>query len=275
MKSTSRYHVVKYVPDVRRMEPRNIGVFVTHPGQVSAKFLSTEQARFVEDPKLYDRWVTFWLKIADTGQVRVGNKVVERSDAAFFDAISATGRGKYLLFDGGESLSPMTMREVPSFAHQLFGDLVRPFETDPEQDEMTAEALSFVSQCRVVFELAGFDFGKTGVHSGEKLPCKVGHATREFSVHYMLGSPRTPSAVAQRVDLTESKSVDSVSFMFEKLQKEQVIDRSRSIAFVRQLDKPCIDGAEEQLREFAEVIDVSNRSVASQRISRIARALSV
>ena len=58
---TAQYLVAKYVPDIRRMEPRNIGVFVWMPGAISARFLQPDAVvPFVNEPETYNRWVRFW-----------------------------------------------------------------------------------------------------------------------------------------------------------------------------------------------------------------------
>jgi hypothetical protein len=275
MKSTCRYLIVKFVPDVRRMEPRNVGVFVTHPDALAARFMTGSQARFVDDTELYDRWVTFLSKISTTGQTRVRNKLIDRSDPDFFDAVASSGRGKYLLFDGGESLTPMVKREVSGFADVLFSELVLPQGEAEEDSESASDSPSFNSQCREILARAGLDIGKAGVHVGEKLECNIGPVTREFSVHYVLGTRSLPKAVFQRVDLCEPKSIDSASFMFEKLHENRVISKQRSVAFVRSnLHRPEVDGAHGQLKEYAEVVDVSKPSAAATQMNEFARNLS-
>lgn len=71
--SAVRYLVAKYVPDLRRMEPKNIGVVVWSDGVVAARFAAecpeksgTVDDRcvpgFVRSLSAYKQWVRFCAK---------------------------------------------------------------------------------------------------------------------------------------------------------------------------------------------------------------------
>jgi hypothetical protein len=114
------YLVAKYVLDLRRMEPRNIGVIVWAGGAVGARFLAerSEQpgevdgrsvAAFVTSPNAYKQWVRFWRRELDKPAVRLltGGEPVVRSSPDYLKALAASGRGNFQLVVGGQLLDPV------------------------------------------------------------------------------------------------------------------------------------------------------------------------
>jgi len=124
----ARYAVAKYVPDMRRMEPRNIGIVVWSHGTTGFKFMVDEDARtFVNDYAAYDRWVTYWGKILAADAVKPRrSEPVPKHDKNYFDAFLKTQKGNYRLFDGGESVEAVAADDVQDFADFLFDELITP-----------------------------------------------------------------------------------------------------------------------------------------------------
>ena len=67
---SARYWVAKYISDVFRDEPRNVGVFVQIGDVISARFLGEtdpgivdrRKLKSVSYPDVYHQWVTYWRK---------------------------------------------------------------------------------------------------------------------------------------------------------------------------------------------------------------------
>jgi hypothetical protein len=66
-----RYLVAKYISDLQRMEPRNIGIVVCASGVTCARFLGEKPGRpghvdgrkvppFVTSVAAYKQWIEFW-----------------------------------------------------------------------------------------------------------------------------------------------------------------------------------------------------------------------
>jgi hypothetical protein len=80
-----RIFVAKYIPDVRRWEPRNVGVFVEERGGFESRFFGEVQPgvtdhrttrHVVNDPEVYDEWVSYWRRattIEELAQRQVAN----------------------------------------------------------------------------------------------------------------------------------------------------------------------------------------------------------
>jgi len=69
--NTTKYLLAKYIPDLHRFEPRNIGVIVWSPLGIEARFLAEYPNRpgevdgrsipgFVTSASAYKQWVRYW-----------------------------------------------------------------------------------------------------------------------------------------------------------------------------------------------------------------------
>ena len=109
-----RYFLAKYVPDLTRMEPRNVGVIVWTPEGVDARFLAETPDRpgevdgrsipsFVTNAQAYKQWVAYWRKELDRWEIEPtrGGPAVPRSSPDFLDALARKGRGNFLLTSAG------------------------------------------------------------------------------------------------------------------------------------------------------------------------------
>ena len=125
--------------------------------------------------------------------------------------------------------------------------------------------------CRKIFADAGLsdrqDFKQT-----TPLPCKVGKAIREFIPHYSLRPHNNAVAVWQRVDVTQSRDVDSAAFMFEKLLESKTVSgKQRCGALIHgQVADAQVTGAVETLAEYSTVIDVDDESAAHASAEEVA-----
>lgn len=120
-----RFLVAKYAPCLRRMEPRNIGVFLWCRGSVAMKFLEPKQAKFVRDKKTYARWVEYWKRQVASDSIEQGRgHMVSRSSPAFMDALLETQNGNYILADAGFLCDDVPKREIDDAVSFLFEELV-------------------------------------------------------------------------------------------------------------------------------------------------------
>ena len=120
-----RYLLAKYAADVRRMEARNIGVILWTPRGLGCKFLTEDAASFVDDMKMYRRWISFWTDtISQNEMVKRGGIKVSQDQPEFLDMIIETQRGGFLLCDAGHVTDKINKRDISKAVGFLFDELV-------------------------------------------------------------------------------------------------------------------------------------------------------
>ena len=91
--SAPKYLVVKYIEDVWRMEPRNIGVIAWVNGDVVARFMQPAP-KFIRDKRAYDDWLYLWEhKIAQDAIESADHTIKATKDSPdFLSVLKATGK---------------------------------------------------------------------------------------------------------------------------------------------------------------------------------------
>lgn len=91
----ARYLIAQYMEDIFRREVRNVGVIVQKSGDIVARFIGESGNRIdgrklsgFRNPDVFRQWVTYWRKTI-------------ASDADPFSTLCSTGRGNFLVIDGG------------------------------------------------------------------------------------------------------------------------------------------------------------------------------
>jgi hypothetical protein len=118
---TTQWLVARYVRDLRRMEPRNVGVVLIQHGRAYSKFLGENpdgtidgrKARRVAALDVYKEWVDHWKReVAEAPNVE---RLTERqgADSYYLD------RGGFAWFAGED-------HEPRAFLDRLFNELVAP-----------------------------------------------------------------------------------------------------------------------------------------------------
>ena len=135
--NVTKYLLAKYIADLHRFEPRNIGVIVWSPTGVEARFLAEFPNRpgevdgrsipgFVTSPSAYKQWIRYWRDSVAGPSFKPldGSGVLSSSSPAFMEALQRTGRGNFALVDAGVLLDAVSEEELPGLADQLFAQLV-------------------------------------------------------------------------------------------------------------------------------------------------------
>ena len=206
---------------------------------------------------VYRDWVTYWqIQLAKNELPRRGREPASRNSACFLDAIKQTSRENFILVDGGIIFDPVQPSEAHHILDHLFESLIADKESEPVKRE---------------FELLHRGWQKFVKKSGLKelaviresrtLRGHVGGVTRAFDFTAVLGNG-TPEGALQKVIAGNQQSVNSASFMFEVIAKENSWKRSRFGSIVHatkdQLHEPEIKGAVAQLAEFSTILNVAN-----------------
>src|SRR4029077_9353434 len=118
-----RFLIAKYVPDLRRMEPKNIGVIVWSNGTVRAKFVGEVRNGephvappaylHVESRNAYRQWIEYWRAVIEKDSLQKDDgTIVDRNNPEFIAAIQAKSKQQYLLASGGEFLTKIGAGEI-------------------------------------------------------------------------------------------------------------------------------------------------------------------
>jgi hypothetical protein len=289
--NTPRYFLAKYVPDLARMEPRNVGVVLWSPHGVLARFAAEKPGRpgevdgrstaqfGVTNNEAYRQWVEFWRTEMEHHELssQRGGKPVSRATPAFLDMLASWNKGNFLLVEGGYLLDPVQENELPAIIDDLYGKLVdspAPEELrDPRLDEVCDQLISqtkinedphfkprYEVQCRIAADLE------------EKF---------EFSYAYGNG---TPHRLFQRVPLSRRsnkfmlrKTVDSTAWMFEKVVQNNIVSKDQVISLVYvpkdQMREPELDRGIQILNSVSRVINLSNEADATREFSGLPNLL--
>ena len=274
--TTPRYLIAKHIPDLGRMEPRNVGVVVWSPDGVEARFVAEKADRpgevvlrhvpsFVADRHAYRQWVAFWrAELAKPGIVPLrGRDAIAPASPGYLDALMETGRGHFVLADGGFLLDPVERGSLPRLADQLFASLVgtgqeRP--RDPTLDQL----------CDALIQEAGLA-GDANFRTKHVVTCPVAPGTEEryeFSHAYQNGSLQR---LYQRVPFPPKKSalrktVHDAAWMFDKVVRAGLIVQADGVALVsttpEQRAEPDIERLLRVIGSVARVVDMNDRAQA-------------
>jgi hypothetical protein len=272
MKAQQRYFIAKYVADARRMEPRNIGIMLWTPKGTHCEFLEDHLVTFVKDKSLYRRWTEYWSDtLASEAITKKGWVSVTRDDPNFLEAIAESQRGNFLLVDGGFVTEPIRKNRLTDATRFLFEQLVSTPQIERRAAEIDSDKSTFQKICGRIFEKAGLN----SIKAGRRIPCNVNAVHREFPVNYSLQNDGDLIAIYQRVFLSDEKSVDSASFMFEKFQASHAIaNRMRCGAIYRMTsESEPISGALDQLALFSQPINADDENAASLAVTKVAAGL--
>lgn len=276
MKKTVRFALAKYVPDLQRMEPRNLGVVVwAEGGIVASRFLGENSKNHLaiverESRRAYRQWLTYWKYYLNSHQIsdKQGN-LIERTKSEFFDALLHKSKEQFRLVDSGHFSHKLSENELADVVNDLFVRLVE------KPGMLHSELTELKESCDKLFEALE---SPVKLHHNFPLPSRVFGVHRTFTVDYVFGETGKPAACLQRVLLTRHQSLDSNAFLFQALtrERESPFPKENCAALVTK-DQPI--GNEglaglNILSQFATVIDVSS-ATALRELEQIASRTSL
>lgn len=217
----NHYLVAKYAPDLKRMEPENIGVFLWSNGMVAMRFLKESNAPFIEDTAVYRRWLDFWrVQITSKEITPVRGEPVPRTSPKFLDALRTTQEGNYLLFDGGRISTPIAANEMDDAASFLFDDIIsRRREVAEEHDTLVQIA------DRAIQDAGLYD----RIETQYKMTCKMFGVPQDVTLNYAVVDD-SPIALMQRISLRKQQSAMSAALIFDSLIHSKKISSKKRCA---------------------------------------------
>ena len=259
-----RYVLAKYVADLSRMEPRNIGVFLWANGEIAARFLPAGDADFIGDKETYEWWLSKWNGvIIDEVIVPVRGTPIAKTDPKCLNALLTQQEDNYLLVDAGELLEPIGKRELSDAVSFLYGDLVALSPTErPESKRRTSEGLN--ANCQQVFASTGIA-SRPDYRENHPVECPVYTVKKHLKFNHFLGNGK-PDALFQQANVRSQQSVNSTALMLHAVTETATVPKHRCAALARKADINS-DAAEEGvalLQAVCRLIFVDSRDAGEE-----------
>jgi hypothetical protein len=274
---TARYLVAKYVSDVFRNEPVNIGVLTWIDGKVGWKFLGQKEDNSINGRAAglygkikslpnYKQWVESWVFHLQEPILRDKQRVIPNESPEFLDILATHSGQSYILETGGQLMEDVPPDEVALVTDHLFRTLVwTPDEKEPSKsaDEWRDELLR---DANVAVD--------PNVKRDEPVELKLrGKPFRpRFNIYIGNG---TPQVLAQMVPLTANgrtaqNSARAVEFLFERVLEQRLLPQEKCVSFVYTKDEndDLIQESLDELALVSTVIDITkDRGVAVRKIT--------
>ena len=147
MNHAPHFLVAKYVPDVRRIEPRNIGVILWSNRHVAARFIGENRSQGHSDVKtpsfvskinkpVYLDWVHYWRVLLNESKIDTNDGTSVSVDSPhYLEAIKARSRGNFQLYSGGILFDQISSEDIQDAVDELFEQLVESHSPDPAARE--------------------------------------------------------------------------------------------------------------------------------------------
>jgi hypothetical protein len=265
--SNATFVIAKYLPDLQRMEPRNIGVIVWCRGQTEARFLTPGLATFIRDSEeTYNTWIGTWSDLINQKTITPldGGDAVPRTDKSFLDALQRADdwSGHYRLVDGGSITETIRKSDLKAVADFLFDDFV----TTPKSEKIAARH-GIAEATTKLFESIG---RKADIQAGYGVPFKLFGVTHSVHFSYGFGNGE-PHAVFQEVNLTSEQNVFAAKGKLDVVQSVLPKDRCGVIvnATERVMRWKRCENSLKILGNLGVIIDLSRWEDAQQRTRSI------
>lgn len=274
--TTTKYLLAKYIPDLHRFEPRNIGVIVWSLLGIEARFLAEYPDRpgevdgrsipsFVTSASAYRQWIRYW-RDAITGtaiQPLGGGDVVSSSSPDFIDVLQQTARGNFVVVDSGSVLDDISEEELPVVADQLFTQLI---EVNTAEEPRN---IGFDELCDSLMNRAKI---KNHLNFRDRYPvrCSVRGIEEEFVFSHAIANGTIERAY-QRFPIPKRKSQlqknrDATAWMLESILRANLITSDKTIVLVdatpEQISQAEVDKSIRLLRSMSRVVNIVDESEA-------------
>jgi hypothetical protein len=187
---TTSWYVVKYVPDVFRNEPRNVGVVVTREGRGEARFIAEDGGRIdgrrvqgaVSSVKAFKAWVEFLRYHLEAGTFE-----------SQLDKLSLRSRANYYVEKRGVLLDEVPDERLHELVENLFRDVVR-----DQRDKQPASLDELAN--RLLFKQLALPPGKK-IEKGVRYRIDIRGVTRELNFDYRYDNGKT--TILEKISLAD------------------------------------------------------------------------
>jgi hypothetical protein len=281
----TKYFLAKYIADLHRFEPRNIGVIVWSPTGVEARFLAEFPNRpgevdgrsipgFVTSPSAYKQWVRYWRDALSGPSFKPlnGGDVVPSSSPGFIEALQQTGRGNFVLADAGSVLDVVGEEELPTLADQLFAQLVEANAPEEPRD------LDLDLVCDELLERSHL-INHKNFYSNYPVRCAVNGVEEEYVFSHAFANG-TLQRLYQRLAIPKGKArlrknVHDAAWSFEQVFKQKIVEPKNAGVLVyvteEQQAQPDVDNSLRLLGSLTRVINLRNEQIGRQEFEPLAK----
>lgn len=285
MMNITKYLLAKYIPDLQRFEPRNIGVVVWSPLGTAARFLAEHPNRpgevdgrsipnFVTSSNAYKQWIRYWRDCVTRDSLCPvnGGASVPASSAAFPEVLQQTGRGNFVMVDAGSVLDDVGEEELTAVANQLFAQLVEPHAVEESSD------LGFDELCDSLMARAQLKQHKN-FHDRFSVRCTVRGVEEEFQFSHAIANGSLERAY-QRFPIPKRKRLlqknrDATAWMLESLLAGKVITTDNTVLLIDatpdQVSEDEVDKSIRLLGSMCQVVNLHDETAALQEFGAAAR----
>lgn len=266
--SSPRFLLAKYVPNLSRMEPKNIGLIFWNNGVMRSRFVESNDADFIDEPLVFDGWVEFWNQTIATDFIHMpGREPIAKSDATCIDALASHRDGKFFLVDAGIVPQDVPAKDNDKAVDFLFGELVA---TSPTHEHKKASP-SLSAQCDSLLSNVKL-LPNDELIPRKAIDCTFKGITRSLHCDYFIGNGH-PRAILQRANLTNEQQVNSAAWLVSSLTEQASISTDVCRILFRGSDV-ANESAEQGLRQLESLcpaIDIEEKS-AKRSIEKLALA---
>jgi hypothetical protein len=198
---TNQFLIARYISDLERREPRNIGIIAWVNGSIASRFLDVADVDFVEDAENYARWIDYWKELCSKDRIQVFNEPAATiKTPRFLKALQKTQKGNFVLDDGGEFATEIGHAEIEKAVDFIFSRVV--FSRPATE---SAREPSLGDRCMEVFKRAGVvdrdDFKR-------RFPVTLDFNGVKMDIHFDFGiGIGQPKALWNKVNLDKEESV--------------------------------------------------------------------
>jgi len=276
--SNAQFAIAKFIPDMKRHEPRNFGVVVWNRGDCASRFLGDDKSEDgrdfsrlgISDKRTYFQWVEYWRIQLSKAEFRLRNgDVVPRTEPGFLDAICETSLENFRLSNAGFLSMAMPKAKTSDIAKSLFDALVLNPTTEKQDASENTEALR--KQTNSALDASGLSDNPDFKRTYDWL-CPVGDTLQHFRFHFAVHRAK-PHAVMQKVNLHRQASVNDAAFMFQAMQQKYFgKERCAAIVYAEESDlrDDAVFQAYKMMGAFGEVVNVADQPQAIKQFAALA-----
>jgi hypothetical protein len=274
--TTTKYLLAKYIPDLQRFEPRNIGIILWSSFGIEARFLAEYPDRlgevdgrsipgFVTSASAYRQWIRYWRDAIAGTTIRslVDGDVVSSSSLGFIAELQQTARGNFAVVDAGSVLDEISEEELPAVADQLFAQLI---EVNTAEEPRN---IGFDELCDSLMNQSQLKYHRN-FHDRYPVRCSFRGVDEEFFFSHAIANGTLERAY-QRFPIPKRKTQlqknrDATAWMLERLLNANVITSDRTVLLVDatpdQLSHAEVDKSIRLLGSMSRVVNILDESEA-------------
>jgi hypothetical protein len=279
MSTAPRFLVAKYIPDLRKQEPKNIGIVLWAGGQVLSRFVGDDELHnstqfypnFVlkRNRPVYREWITHWRRLMSKETLPLqGRKTVPKSSADFLNALRLKSSGNFVLVEGGLFPVDIPKKDIGAIADGLFQEMV----SEVERVEIS-EARSLQKRTNEFFSETNLKY-RSNFAKNYRVQYDFRGVKRHVDFSYGISGEAgsifvgSPTALFQTARLSDMRDVNNALFMLEGVagnNGSSLLPKQCCFAVVHTgaaKDAENVDESLESLDKVGTVLDLSNLSQA-------------